>query len=69
MAIGLVERSTIPGAVLHTSNEPGELSQWLCSIVMSITVATITKLGGLLLGHPVDLQIVLMFEALGRGYM
>ena len=37
------------GAVLHSSNEPGELSQWLChddstiNIVLLITITIIIK--------------------------
>ena len=33
MSFGLVYRSTgrwLLGAILHSSNEPGELSQWFC---------------------------------------
>jgi len=39
------------GAILHSSNEPGELSQWLChddstiNIVVLIIIIIITSLG------------------------
>ena len=49
---GLVFGRRPLGAVLHSSNEPGELSQWLChddstiNIVLDIIIIIICPLGG-----------------------
>ena len=51
---GLVLGRRLLGAVLHSSNEPGELSQWLChndstiNIVLELFIITGAKGEGLL---------------------
>jgi len=46
---GLVLGQRLLGAILHSSNEPGELSQWLCHDDSTINIVVIIILLLLLL--------------------
>jgi len=57
---GLVLGGRLLGAILHSSNEPGELSQWLChgdstiNIVLVIIIIIITEQLAVDAGYPLS---------------